>query len=201
MLEPLSYAQFKERVWLSGRPSLVLFYSEGCYLCIEVKVVLSDVLPKYPEIQFACIEADQEPELLKKFRIDYIPTIIGIDETHGIRSVSGGVPGPEAISALIKATLSNDDSPMADVGFEPPKPPSYRKRALTFARSMAGVLWFFLKTGQIKSSKAETNQRLRACLRCPFYTLEKSHPTCSLCGCRIKVKASMTASTCPDGRW
>jgi len=201
MFEPLSYEQFKEGVWLSGRPSLVLFYSEGCHLCIDIKAVLSDLLPMHPEILFACIEADQEPELLKKFRIDYIPTLIGIDETQGIRSVSGGVPGPETISALIKATVTNDDSHMADVGFESPKPPPYRKRALTFARSMLGVLWFFLRTGQIKSDEALAKQRLKVCRRCPYAMVEKGHPTCSLCGCRLKAKASMMASTCPDGRW
>jgi len=47
-------------------------------------------------------------------------------------------------------------------------------------------------------SKAEANQRLSICHKCPSFTKAK---TCKECGCFMVAKTKLKEATCPLGKW
>jgi len=51
--------------------------------------------------------------------------------------------------------------------------------------------------GDVLAPKELKEKRVNICQSCNFY----KNGLCSVCGCIMKVKAGLIASTCPKGRW
>ena len=56
-----------------------------------------------------------------------------------------------------------------------------------------------LRTSKFLVDTKTYNERLKICKKCPHYF--KLTGNCKLCGCYMKVKAGISALSCPDNRW
>lgn len=78
------------------------------------------------------------------------------------------------------------------------KTPSLLTMARNFSLSLAGVIKYALKTGQVLAEEPTINIRLKKCLSCNQLMNKKR---CRACGCFIMAKAGLKSEKCPKGFW
>ncbi len=65
-----------EEILSSTRPTIVDVYADWCPPCAQFGPIFSDMSDEREAIQFVKLNADQEPELARKFRIKALPTTL-----------------------------------------------------------------------------------------------------------------------------
>ena len=89
-----------------------------------------------------------------------------------------------------KATNNHGLIVISKVEEERKQPPGILKKTLNFTKAMIT----HVKTGGYTVSDEVFNERIDACVMCEH----RAYDTCSLCGCPIDKKASLSSSVCPD---
>lgn len=79
------------------------------------------------------------------------------------------------------------------------KEPSLLKKAKTLTQAM--VKW--AKSGFLKASKKQINERLEICKGCEFWDSRAWNGTgkCTKCGCSTYAKLRLKTEKCPIGKW
>ena len=77
--------------------------------------------------------------------------------------------------------------------------PSYKKMAKNLGRSILKNTKAALKGEAIKASKVTKEERLTVCEGCVHYHAPDDR--CKVCGCLVKVKASLEVESCPVNKW
>ncbi len=69
----------------------------------------------------------------------------------------------------------------------------------TLGQSIVNNIKQIATGGSLRASEAETQRRLGICQTCPLFMADKMR--CSICGCYLKVKATLQAERCPKAKW
>jgi len=77
--------------------------------------------------------------------------------------------------------------------------PSYKQMAKNLGGSIVKNTKAALKGEAIKANKSTKEDRLATCEGCVHYHAPDDR--CKVCGCLIKIKASLQAESCPVNKW
>lgn len=89
----LTKDSFEETV-LNNDVVLIDFWASWCGPCRSFAPVYEKVSEDYPEIVFAKVNTEDEPELAGYFNIRSIPTLMAFKEQIGVFSQPGALPEP-----------------------------------------------------------------------------------------------------------
>lgn len=77
--------------------------------------------------------------------------------------------------------------------------PAYKQMAKNLGRSILKNTKAALKGEVIRADKSTKEERLTICGGCIHY--HAPHDRCKVCGCLMKVKASLQVESCPINKW
>jgi len=95
--------------------------------------------------------------------------------------------------------LKEDFVPKETLGGEVFTYPSYKRMAKNLGKSILKNTKSVLKGEAIKADKTTKEERLMVCDGCVHYHAPDDR--CKVCGCLMKVKASLKAESCPVNKW
>ena len=83
-----------EKITSAANPTLVDFWAEWCGPCKSMHPVFETLAKKYPDIQFARVNVDQNQNIATKFAVQSIPTFIMFKDGKIIDKMMGAVGAP-----------------------------------------------------------------------------------------------------------
>lgn len=76
----INLTQENQETFLKQPYVVLFFYSKFCGPCKSVQSLLETTVenPKYKDISFVFVNVDEQIEMIKRFKISILPTIIGL---------------------------------------------------------------------------------------------------------------------------
>ncbi len=99
--EKLTTAEFEEKVLKSSLPVLVDFWADWCGPCKMLSPIINEIASQAEGFKVYSVNADDEPELLTRYGVRAIPTLI-VFENGKIKNQSTGFIPKEQVEALLK---------------------------------------------------------------------------------------------------
>ena len=104
MLLTVTDDTFADRVLAAGLPVLVDFWAEWCPPCRPMARTLAELAPEFAgTMTFAQINADQNPEATRRYRVLSMPTLLLFRQGTMVASIVGLRPKAYLRSALAGA--------------------------------------------------------------------------------------------------
>ncbi|MGO9111015.1 MAG: thioredoxin [Thermoguttaceae bacterium] len=91
-LEHVTAANFDERVLKCEKPVLVDFYAEWCGPCKKLGSVLEDFAQEHPEIRVVKVNVDENSDLVGRYGVKAMPTLLVIRGGKVTSQSTGLVP-------------------------------------------------------------------------------------------------------------
>ena len=83
---------FQNEVMNSDKPVLLDFWAPWCVPCRMVVPIIEEIASEHADIKVGKINVDEQPELVNKFGIMSIPTLVVMKNGKIIQQVSGARP-------------------------------------------------------------------------------------------------------------
>lgn len=71
---------------------VIEFYSEGCINCQMMTPIINNLEHSFHNIRFYRINADQRPDLVQKYRVTSIPSLLLFQNGRKITTIVGAKP-------------------------------------------------------------------------------------------------------------
>ena len=93
MIKDIKTDEYDQEVVNNGGLVLVDFWATWCGPCRMVAPVLDELATEYPEqLKIVKVNADEEPDLLGRFGISSIPTILVYNNGEIVKTIIGAKP-------------------------------------------------------------------------------------------------------------
>ena len=103
-------ATFQDVVINSTLPIAVDFWAEWCPPCRPMAKTLSELATEFPgQIVFAKINADENPDATRRYRIMSMPTLLLFKQGQVVKSIVGARP-----KSYLRDALTTSDQPYAN---------------------------------------------------------------------------------------
>lgn len=95
MIKDIKTDEYDEEVVNDGGLVLVDFWATWCGPCRMVAPILSELAEEYSgQLKIVKVNADEEPDLLDRFGISSIPTILVYNNGEVVKTIVGAKPKP-----------------------------------------------------------------------------------------------------------
>jgi thioredoxin 1 len=92
-ITPLNATQFAEQIEQSEHLTLVDFHAHWCGPCKMIEPSLESLAEEYDgRVRFAKVDADQHPEVLVKYGVRGLPTLLMFERGHPVGTLVGANP-------------------------------------------------------------------------------------------------------------
>ena len=91
---------FHKEVLNSDKPVLLDFFASWCGPCKMVSPLLDEIAEERPDVKVCKIDIDQEPELVKQYRIVTVPTLMVLERGKIIEQAKGAWPKDKILEML-----------------------------------------------------------------------------------------------------
>lgn len=105
-----------EHAIVSNEIVVVEFFAPWCTICQSFEPVFESAASSFPEIRFAKINADREPDLAREFEIKAVPALLIFREKTLVFKEAGAPPPPILEEAVRQAKSLDMDQVRRDLG-------------------------------------------------------------------------------------
>lgn len=146
-LLPMDISQFQQKVSEAGKPVIVDFWANWCVPCRVTKPILESLAKEYADkVEFLAVNADESRELLERYRVSGIPTVLSFRDGNMISRVTGA-QNKTNYRRLFDAVVQGKDAKL------PPTPFDRMLRlgagGLLVMVGVATSYWYIVATGTI----------------------------------------------------
>jgi thioredoxin 1 len=90
MVSSITGKEFADEVLKSNQPVLVCFTASQCEACFPMCLIVNDLVEEYNKrLKFVRIDADMEPELIERYRILALPSILLFKDSKPVSKLIG----------------------------------------------------------------------------------------------------------------
>ena len=101
--EKLTAAEFEEKVLKASEPVLVDFWADWCGPCKMLAPIIAEIAEEAEGFKVYSVNADEETELLLRYGIRAIPTLIVFRNGQVSRQSTGFIPREQVLALLQEA--------------------------------------------------------------------------------------------------
>jgi len=106
-LEHVTAASFEERVLKCDKPVLVDFYAEWCNPCKRLTPLLEEFAGEHPEVRVVKVNVDENEELVKRFGVTSMPTLLVLRGGQVTSRSMGLVPKEKLVEIVGSGAADN----------------------------------------------------------------------------------------------
>ena len=101
----LTKNNFDHEVLMSSRPVLVDFWASWCPPCMALSPTIDEIAQEEPDLKVGKVNVDEEPELVQRFRIMSVPTLMVFKSGDLICQEVGGKSKEEILEMIGKSAV------------------------------------------------------------------------------------------------
>ncbi len=101
--EKVTTAEFEEKVLKASEPVLVDFWADWCGPCKMLAPIIAEIARETEGIKVYSVNADEETELLLRYGIRAIPTLIVFRNGKVSKQSTGFIPKEQVLALLQEA--------------------------------------------------------------------------------------------------
>ncbi len=101
--EKVTTAEFEEKVLKASEPVLVDFWADWCGPCKMLAPIIAEIAGETEGIKVYSVNADEETELLLRYGIRAIPTLIVFRNGKVSKQSTGFIPKEQVLALLQEA--------------------------------------------------------------------------------------------------
>jgi thioredoxin 1 len=114
----MNISEFQQKVSEAGKPVIIDFWASWCVPCRVTKPILESLAKEYAaKVEFLAVNADESRELLERYRVNGIPTVLSFRAGNMISRVTGA-QNETNYRKLFDAVVQGKDTKLPPTPFE-----------------------------------------------------------------------------------
>ena len=99
-VEHVTKENFDSEVMKSEKPVFIDFWASWCGPCQMVAPVVEELSEEIPDVKFAKVNVDEQPELARQFQVMSIPTMVLLKKGKVVDTTVGAQPKEDIVKFL-----------------------------------------------------------------------------------------------------